>query len=518
MAGSGVFPKTPTLDIIYQGDYNTIQSVIAGVLSTYYGTSLLSSQLSGNPVVTAAQWDLLRQDINRCYKHITGTNSSINDVDIASIVLAGDANAYKTAADYCETNKASVHPSQLTSTVSSTSKTSTWNGTFRLYNRYVWNSEAEANYWFNLGGYFSVDVSGANSTGTSKDNDWQNNILNAIPTQVYSRSNWVSGTNIDVYEYGNVGVYGENYCRIYCQKVSTTRLDIYVIINDADTGDQTGIGPAVDENVNTDVFASITVYSSIDAIVAAGLTEIPVENFDGIVGAFNLNITSNQSEPIDLRALAVSAGWNQSAYVNATISNGVYVSSNTTVSPAITISGSFPNGVRLINNGYVIGMGGRGGDSMNVGSPGGTALNVGTAATIQNNGTIAGGGGGGGAGTYWVWNGINRSVAGSGGGSGFTAAAGGTGADSQGYGNPSADTNSDTIYESGGASRNFGWGGRASSPGGKGGNWGQAGDAGGTVDGVYDQSGYAGGAAGAAVVGNGNITWEATGTRLGPIS
>jgi hypothetical protein len=282
MAGSGVFPKTATLDIIYQGDYNTIQSTIAGVLSTYYGQTMLSSQLALQPVIAASQWDLLRQDINKCYKHITNADSTILDVDPQDIVLAGDANAYKVAADYCETNKATANAAQLTSNVVSDSITVAWNGTRTFKTTYSWPSAAVANYWFNLGGYFSIDLSGSNAV-SSKDIDWRDNILNAIPTQTYTRANWVTPTNIDVYEYGNNAVYSENYARIVCTKVSDTQLDISVIVSDVDSGDQQNAsptpGPAVDENVDTDVAASITKYSSFDSIVAPAVTVTPVSNF-----------------------------------------------------------------------------------------------------------------------------------------------------------------------------------------------------------------------------------------------
>jgi hypothetical protein len=282
MAGSGVFPKTATLDIIYQGDYNTIQSTIAGVLSTYYGQTMLSSQLSLLPVIAASQWDLLRQDINKCYKHITNADSTILDVDPQDIVLAGDANAYKVAADYCETNKATANAAQLTSNVDSNSITVAWNGTHTYKMTYTWASAAVANYWFNLGGYFVIDLSGSNAI-SSKDIDWRDNILNAIATQTYNRANWVTPTNIDVYEYGNNAVYSENYARIVCTKVSDTQLDISVIISDVDSGDQQNAsptpGPAVDENVDTDVAASITKYSSFDSIVAPAVSSTQVSVF-----------------------------------------------------------------------------------------------------------------------------------------------------------------------------------------------------------------------------------------------
>jgi hypothetical protein len=283
MAGSGVFPKTATLDIVYQGDYNTIQSTINGVLSTYYGQTPLSSQISANPVIAAPAWDNLRLDINKCYKHITNTDSTILDVDTQDIILAGDANAYKVAADYCETNKAVVAAAQLTSTtLSSNTLFGSWNGLHTHRVNLTWATAAAANYWFNLGGYIVVDVSGANGT-SSKDLDWQNDILNAIPTQTYTRNNWVNGTDIDVYEYGNNAKYSENYARIYCQKVSATQLDIYVIVSDVDSGDQQNASPTpglpVDENVDTDVSAIITGYSSFDSIVAPAITATPITYF-----------------------------------------------------------------------------------------------------------------------------------------------------------------------------------------------------------------------------------------------
>lgn len=280
MAVAGTFPKTATIDIIYQLDYNTIQSTIAGVLNTFYGQSMTSSQVSANPLIDDTHWDNLRVDINKCYKHITNADSSINDVLQGNLVLAADANAYKVAADYCETNKTTAHPSQLTSSVVSTSLTAAWNGSHTWTYRYTWASAAEADYWFNLGGYFVIDVSGnAQGSTASKDLDWQDGILNAIPTQTYNRGNWVNGTNISVIEYGNVGVYGENYAQIVATKVNTTTLDISVILNDADLGDQTGLGPAVDENVDTDAAASITVYSSFDSIVAPALTSSNTSNW-----------------------------------------------------------------------------------------------------------------------------------------------------------------------------------------------------------------------------------------------
>lgn len=266
MATAGNFPKV-TGDTIYLADYNAIQSVIAGVVSTYYSNPISSAPITGTPTITAALMDNLRLDINKAYTHITGSNSTIADIAATNLISKDDFNAYKVAADYCETNKNTVYaPTQLSASVLTQSLTATWQGVKTWTYTLTWSNPGLADKWFNCGGYILVDVSGSNSSGSSKDNDWQNNILNAIPSQTYGNVQWDAGTNIDVYEYGNVTQYAENYCRIVITKVSTTQISVSVILNDADAGDQTGIGPAVDEDVNTDAAASITYYNSIDAI------------------------------------------------------------------------------------------------------------------------------------------------------------------------------------------------------------------------------------------------------------
>lgn len=250
---------------------------------------------------------------------------------------------------------------------------------------------------------------------------------------------------------------------------------------------------------------------------------ISIGDFYGTSSQFTFTITTNQTNA-NLASLATAAGWDGSSALVATINSGVYISSNSTGTPALTVSGSFPAGVTLVNNGYIVGMGGSGGVGRNGnntggsgGYAGGTALSVSSAITINNAGTVAGGGGGGSGGQKGGYGagggggggrssaaanssggagGISRyhcsgSYHGSAGGSGTVSSAGGGGA--RGLGRY---LYNERCYDS------YGYNGAS------GGNWGSAGG-----------SGYSsGGAAGAAVSGNSNITWTATGTRLGGIS
>ena len=256
--------------------------------------------------------------------------------------------------------------------------------------------------------------------------------------------------------------------------------------------------------------------------VASG--QISMSNFYGKSSQFAFTISSNQTNA-NLRSLAVTAGWNQSSKVVATIGSGVYVSSNSTGTPGLTINGSFPGGVELVNNGFIIGMGGAGGRGGNYvptsetygvsGSSGGLALSVSTAVTITNNGTIGGGGGGGG-----------------GGGSGYTeskiAVSGGGGGGGGGRSNPASNSsggNGGFGYQGNGGAGNpgttssagsgGGGGAAAAGAGGAGGSWGASGSNG-TAGSNAGPGG--GGSGGGSVSGNGNVTWVATGTRLGALS
>lgn len=271
---------------------------------------------------------------------------------------------------------------------------------------------------------------------------------------------------------------------------------------------------------------------------------ISIGNFYGATRQFSFTISSNQTNA-NLRTLAVNAGWDQSAPVVATISAGVYISSNSTSTPALTISGSFPSGITLINNGFIVGMGGTGGSGSGVdvntivggsaGSAGGLALSVSSAVSINNAGTIGGGGGGGGGGEggqYTIVFGKTTTaynVGGGGGGGGRSSAAanssGGSGGPATFYTpSPGSSGGAGTSSGAGGGGAGGTGGGVGAGNGGAGGGWGSAGSSGnawsaGSVGSTMPAGGpYGGGAGGGAVSGNSNITWIAFGTRLGSIT
>lgn len=252
-------------------------------------------------------------------------------------------------------------------------------------------------------------------------------------------------------------------------------------------------------------------------------------DFYGTSNTFSFSITSNASQ-VNLRSTALSAGWDGSSQLLATINSGVIIYSGSTGTAAMTINGSYPGGVTLTNNGTILGKGGNGGSvssstcgcgcctsgSTSAGSAGGTGLSISSAVTINNgSGRISGGGGGGGSGGQVnVWNqpgasgggGIGNGAGGSGprgGSSGSLTSAGGPG---------SRCICTEGTYLAGGA-------------GGSGGSYGASGGGGGhsqcggntNCDQQSCCGAKGGGAGGAATSGQSNVTWSATGTRNGTV-
>lgn len=237
---------------------------------------------------------------------------------------------------------------------------------------------------------------------------------------------------------------------------------------------------------------------------------IRISNFYGAVKQFAFTLTGTLNQA-NLRSLAVAYGWNGTDAVLCT--NNALISSSTTGAAGLTIDGSFPNGVILVNNNYITGMGGNGGSYGQSGGAGGTAVAIGTAVSITNNSVFAGGGGGGASSPVFGWGGVDLTYGGGAGASGLYQASGGDGNEWR-DGSPSGYDPGTGMYLNAGTGGYACWSGVCNDPSGNGGSWGSPG---GSSSSTHGAAGYSGGAAGYSVTGNGYVTWLATGTRYGPI-
>jgi len=290
----------------------------------------------------------------------------------------------------------------------------------------------------------------------------------------------------------------------------------------------TGTSGGLNQSVNVELGRSGTATINMNESAVRTLAGVPsgaisMNNFYGKSNAFTFSF--NGGTDVNLRNLALSNGWNGSSALVAT-NNGT-IQSSSTGTPALTISGSFPGGVSLINNALIVGRGGNagaGGSSREPfqnpgtpGAPGGVAISASSAVSITNNSTVAGGGGGGGGGGSY---GLARSGGGAGGGGGggigvSSGAAGGTSRfATAGSGSPG------TIPAAGGGGNGVATGGGSGGAGGTGGGYGSNGSNGNTFSGWPGPvtPGGAGGSAGGCTSGNANITWVVAGTRLVPLN
>lgn len=261
---------------------------------------------------------------------------------------------------------------------------------------------------------------------------------------------------------------------------------------------------------------------------------------------------------VNMYEYAQENGWNGQTALHMTIPSTSKIGSVSADEPAFVVTGNYPNTVTLVNNGSIIGAGGKGGSYLDgVGGAGGTALKVESNISITNNGTIAGGGGGGGAGAPIKYNTqiynenmewiktyfYNAYGSAGGGGAGIVSGFGGTSIGETVFDPTLTDGNinlvlsgnvgqhgTETLGGEGGAETTYEF--TEGIPryvyttiGGKGGDLGESGESGqdGFVgwedidateykDVVY---GYAGGTAGAYVEGNNKVTWTEQGTVKG---
>ena len=140
-----------------------------------------------------------------------------------------------------------------------------------------------------------------------------------------------------------------------------------------------------------------------------GGSTLCMSEYYGYTAVFNFTINGGDAainglaniNKANLADLATDAGWGGSDAMIVTIADNVWIWSDDTATPALTIPSNIPSGSMIINNGNIIGAGGAGGDNRDNlnGGDGGDAIMVeASGITIQNNAGafIAGGGGGGG--------------------------------------------------------------------------------------------------------------------------
>jgi hypothetical protein len=297
-------------DKIGQAEYATLYTEVSNILgapanvtddTNAYGWNLTpaSSNVAVGDKVTAADWNNLRTDIVNAYDHIansTTTSPAIATLSTGDQITAAQYNNMETVSTFNYANRFTAHSTHLTSTTGLTATlTATWNGTKTLSVTATWTSRDHKLQFWNAGGIFRFSFSGANAGAGNKDQDWLG-ALNVFGTfDIIATGNSTTGSSsvlyIDrgaYYLLGNSNSstprtlirmnladvnpsytqYDENYMRVRGYHVSDTQMTFQLQVVDADTGDQTGTGPAVDEDVTVDVTGTLTVLTPNSNVVS----------------------------------------------------------------------------------------------------------------------------------------------------------------------------------------------------------------------------------------------------------
>ena len=265
---------------IGESEYTTLRSKMLTVMSTPSGTGTSAAgylQTTTAPAVnpgdkiTSAQWNALKDDITKAFTHQTGAAPAapaLATTDADTGITAAIHNDYETVANFIsnDANRFSLGSGQST-TASARSRTATnWNGTIIHDVTFTWSSANEAKAFFNSGSYIRMSSTLSYTGGEAKTLQWKNMLsdtsvvaLNHISAYKETGTSGtisnndgyydINGTERELYVQDNsANPYSENRYRIYARSI-TNGLRIRLLYEDNDVGDQTGTGPAVDENV-----------------------------------------------------------------------------------------------------------------------------------------------------------------------------------------------------------------------------------------------------------------------------
>jgi hypothetical protein len=231
--------------IIYGSDYNTVQLSARRVLGDGflsggdhgYGVGLSSSLVSPSSQITASQWNNLIYDINRAYKHITGSNYSGYTTSVNGNISYSNLSNASDAIAYADANRLTA--TELTQTqVYATSYSGGWGAGAQLSSSFsiTFASAEYARYFFNAGG--TLRIQGTYSYGSaSPQNDAWATMMSSFSTSL-TRDAWYSIQSISsppfiTYQLtggqaGTGSAYTNNYIWLTVTSISPSRI-VYLV-------------------------------------------------------------------------------------------------------------------------------------------------------------------------------------------------------------------------------------------------------------------------------------------------
>jgi hypothetical protein len=284
-------------DTVSAARTNNLQARVAAVLGigagTFgYGQGVSSGQVSVGALADNDHLSAIYADMLKIGVHQTGVAPSliapINDSDlIGDETSTGTNSTLKGIADFenlmstYETNRFVLDPSQaILTSVTSSSRTSAWNGTISHAFNASWNNADAIRNFFNTGGQIRFTASRSGGSSTAKNSDWSS-LLSSMGTVQFGMDDTVSTgtgnqtsigytdlTSSDQVVFRQQGSsYAENRYIVRARLLSSTSIRFTVSFDDLDTGN--GVGVEIDENVDGTIQSVITQYRAAGTYITA---------------------------------------------------------------------------------------------------------------------------------------------------------------------------------------------------------------------------------------------------------
>ena len=260
---------------IGEAEYTTLRSGINLVMGTPTGTgtgaagynqAITAPAVNPGDKVTAAAWNALKADADKAYTHQAGSvpSPALANVNTDSGITKAIHDALETVVNFIKLdgNRFTLGAGQST-TVSASSRAKTnWNGTQTHDVTFTWANANAAKAFFNAGGKLTF-TSSLSYTGTeAKTIDWRTMMdpgtitMNHIDVTKSGAGGTITNSSgyydlageVEIMNRNGANPYSENRYKIFASAI-TNGVRIRMQYQDNDVGDQTGLGAAVDENV-----------------------------------------------------------------------------------------------------------------------------------------------------------------------------------------------------------------------------------------------------------------------------
>lgn len=217
-----LFPSQDDFSLrrIHHLDYNSIRSKIIQLLgngsgSSGYGQSVSSLPVSAGNIITAEQWQNLKNDLINIKLHQDGNIPTLSQISQNLVIGFGESQPnreFDRIADEAFVSRFNIGigRSTVTSAVSQT-RTGSWSFQSQCVATATFSSADEARYFFNSGGKIRFTSTRTGGSSSAQNNAWSN-ILNSAGTYQFSGN---------IVELENFYTLTDNYKNVFVQILST---------------------------------------------------------------------------------------------------------------------------------------------------------------------------------------------------------------------------------------------------------------------------------------------------------